>query len=196
MRELDDTDLEILRLLGENARRPFSDIADEIGLSAPAVSDRVTRLQDIGIIKRFTLDVDRTQLQAGIPIFVQITLPSEHLELLKNRVTDTDAIEHVFVTANGDLWFYARAERTGIRDWVSSLLEEIPNAEYSVTLMDTVEWQPSVEGTEFALTCVECNNTVDSEGESARIDGQIYHFCCSSCKTRFTERYTRLEREA
>jgi len=38
--------LEILSLLAENARRSFSAIGEEVGLSGPAVSDRVTRLQE------------------------------------------------------------------------------------------------------------------------------------------------------
>ncbi|WP_245180805.1 Lrp/AsnC family transcriptional regulator [Haloarcula amylovorans] len=67
MRDLDETDLEILQLLMSNARRPYSDIADIVGLSAPAVSDRVARLQEMGIINRFTLDVDGSQLRKGIP---------------------------------------------------------------------------------------------------------------------------------
>ena len=62
--------LEILQLLLSNARRPYSDIADVVGLSAPAVSDRVARLQEMGITNRFTLDVDRSQLRKGIPVLV------------------------------------------------------------------------------------------------------------------------------
>jgi len=47
MRDLDETDMEILSLLAENARRSFSAIGEEVGLSGPAVvSDRVTRLQE------------------------------------------------------------------------------------------------------------------------------------------------------
>ncbi|MFC6725497.1 Lrp/AsnC family transcriptional regulator, partial [Halobium palmae] len=60
MRDLDDTDREILRLLLANARRPYSDIAEHVGLSAPAVSDRVERLQELGVVRGFTLDLDRS----------------------------------------------------------------------------------------------------------------------------------------
>ncbi|MDX1745754.1 MAG: Lrp/AsnC family transcriptional regulator, partial [Halobacteriales archaeon] len=72
MRDLDETDLEILQLLLSNARRPYSDIADAVGLSAPAVSDRVAKLQETGIIQRFTLDIDRSQLRKGIPVLVSL----------------------------------------------------------------------------------------------------------------------------
>lgn len=193
MRELDETDMEILTLLGEDARRPFSAIGEEVGLSGPAVSDRVARLQEAGIINRFTVDVDRSQLHAGIPVFVQVT-GVDDVDDLKARIGDADAVEHLFVTADGAIWFYARAQVQNVRRWLDELLDE--DVDYSVTLMDDVEWRPSLDGTEFALTCAECNNTVDSEGRSTRLDGQVYHFCCPSCQSRFEERYDRLEEGA
>ncbi|WP_323174231.1 AsnC family transcriptional regulator [Natrialba sp. PRR66] len=192
MRTLDETDIEILQLLGEDARRPFSDIAAEVGLSGPAVSDRVQRLQEAGVINRFTVDVDRSQLQAGVPVFVQATVTSGDVEDCKERVGEADAVEHVFVTADGELWFYARAQVQNVRRWLDGLFDG-HDVDYTVTLIDAAEWHPSHGGTEFALTCAECGNTVDSEGESTRIDEQVYHFCCPSCRSQFVERYDRLE---
>ncbi|AFO55848.1 MULTISPECIES: AsnC family transcriptional regulator [unclassified Natrinema] len=193
MRDLDETDMEILRLLGDDARRPFSEIADEVDLSGPAVSDRVDRLEEAGIINRFTVDVDQSQLRAGVPVFVQVTAPPGTVEDCRLAAAEADAVEHVFVTADGGVWFYARAQVQQVREWLAGLLPDAAGIAYDVTLMDDAEWTPSLEGTQFALTCAECGNTVDSEGESSRIDGDVYHFCCSSCQGRFEERYDRLE---
>ncbi|WP_128904873.1 AsnC family transcriptional regulator [Halorubrum amylolyticum] len=196
MRDLDETDLEILSLLAEDARRPFSEIADRVGLSGPAVSDRVTRLEETGVIEGFTVDVDRTKLRAGVPVLVDVELPPnrpEALDAARDRVREADAVEHVFVTAEGDLRVYARVEGRNAREWVTGLFEGVAVEDYTVTLVDEFEWTPSIEGVEFALTCAECSNTVDSEGETARIDGEVYHFCCPSCLSRFRERYQRLE---
>lgn len=193
MRELDETDMEILSLLAEDARRAFSAIGDEVGLSGPAVSDRVTRLQDAGVITHFTIAVDRSQLRAGVPVFVRLELPAESLESVRERVGADDAVEHVFVTSEGDLWFYGRAEVRNVRAWVNGLLDGVESADYTVTLVDDVEWTPSIDGVEFALTCAECGNTVDSEGETSRVGGDIYHFCCPSCRSRFEDRHQRLE---
>ena len=193
MHSLDETDLRILSLLAENARRPFSEIGDTVGLSGPAVSDRVTRLQEAGVIDRFTVALDRSQLRAGVPILVQANIPPEARGPVRDRLREADGVEHVFVTAGGEVWFSARVESRTVRDRVESLLEGVDTADYTVTLLDEVEWTPSVEGVEFALTCAECSNTVDSEGETARIGGDLYQFCCSSCRTRFEERYRRIE---
>ena len=59
MAGIDDVDYEILELLMENARHPYREIAKQVDRSPPTVSDRVERLQELGIIERFTLDVDR-----------------------------------------------------------------------------------------------------------------------------------------
>lgn len=195
MQSLDETDLEILRLLGEDSRRPFAAIGEVVGLSGPAVSDRVSRLEDAGVITQFTVDVDRSQLQAGIPVFVRATPESTDVEALRDRVADDDAVEHLFLTAEGELWFSARTRVGAAHEWLDRLFAD-ETVEYAVTLVDAVEWHPSLGATDFALTCVECGNTVDNEGESTRIDGETYHFCCPSCRSRFSERYDRIEEGA
>jgi DNA-binding Lrp family transcriptional regulator len=191
MAALDETDMEILRILSRDARRPYSDIAEEVDLSGPAVSDRIDRLREAGVINRFTVDVDRTQLGAGAQIFVQVD-PGDSFDLLRSRFDEADAVEHVMVTAGGELWFNARVEVHGVHAWLDDLLAPVEGVEYSVTLVDEIDWQPSLDGTEFALTCAECGNTVDSEGESERVDGRLRHFCCSTCRERFEEQLDRL----
>lgn len=196
MRDLDETDMQILSMLAQDARRPFSEIGEAVGLSGPAVSDRVTRLQEAGVINGFTIDVDRSTLRAGVAVLIDCELPPGSLAAARKAVGAADAVEHVFTTAEGDLRFYARVEAANVREWVAGLFEEVAIADYTVTLVDDVVWTPSVDGIEFALTCAECGNTVDSEGETARIDGDVYHFCCSSCLTRFEDRYRELEADA
>ncbi len=192
MRDLDEMDMAILTQLLADGRRPFSTIGEEVNLSGPAVSDRVSQLLDAGVINRFTVDIDRSQLRAGIPVFVQVAVSSENLDGLRDQLREADGVEHVFVTAGGDLWFFARAQRQNVRQWLDGLLAGVDTGAYSVTLIDEVAWQPSLGGAEFALTCAECSNTVDSEGVSTSLDGEMYHFCCSSCQTRFEERYDEL----
>lgn len=196
MRALDETDMEILRMLAANGRRPFSDIAGEVGLSGPAVSDRVQRLQESGVINRFTVDVDRSQLRAGVEVFVQLDVAPGDVDGVQERVAADDAVEHVFVTADGGVWFAARVAAGSLRDWLDSVVGNAEIRDTTVTLVDESSWSPSVSGTEFALSCAECGNTVDEEGESVRLEGDVYHFCCSSCNQRFVDRYERLDANA
>lgn len=195
MREFDEIDMEILKLLNEDARRSFSSIAKKVGLSGPAVSDRVKTLQEAGIINRFTIDIDRSKLQSDVSILVKVNIDTDtdKIEKHKNQIKDTDKIEHIFITAEGNIWFYAHIQKKDIYKWIQELFADTKNIDYKVTLIDNFEWAPSLKGTELKVTCVECNNTVDIEGESLKIDDQLYYFCCPSCKSQFEERYNRIK---
>src|SRR5213592_3606974 len=60
--ELDAVDRKILRILGTDGRASYQAIADEVGLSRPAVMERVKRLEESGHNAR----VDRAH--AGFPV--------------------------------------------------------------------------------------------------------------------------------
>ena len=47
---MDDLDHKILQLLAENARMPVKDIAQRVSLTSPAVSSRIHRLEQEGVI--------------------------------------------------------------------------------------------------------------------------------------------------
>ncbi len=198
MRDLDETDLEILQLLLSDARRPYSDIGDVVGLSGPAVSDRVARLQEMGVIERFTLDVDRSQLRGGIPVLITLEAASAAPDLaaLKEPLLESGAVEHVFTTAQADLVVSARVPDNDIAGWLADTLDDGAVEDFEVTLLAGTDWTPELGGTEFALSCAQCGNTVDSEGTATRIDGKLYQFCCPSCEARFAEKYDQLQQGA
>ena len=42
----------------------------------------------------------------------------------RSEFGDADAVEHVFVTADGAVWFYARAQAQNVRRWLDGLLAD------------------------------------------------------------------------
>jgi Lrp/AsnC family leucine-responsive transcriptional regulator len=68
--DLDALDLEILTLLEKDGRAPASQIAERIGLSRPAVSDRIERLERDGVIRGTTTVIDPSALGRNITAFV------------------------------------------------------------------------------------------------------------------------------
>ena len=196
MRDLDDTDMEILRLLLSDARRPYSEIAETVGLSAPAVSDRVARLEEAGVINRFTVDIDRSQLRSGIPVLLTLESAASDPDALRGTLLETDAVEHLFTTAEADLVVFARVPDNDIADWLADTVDTDAVDDFEVELLAGAAWSPDLGGTEFALSCAQCGNTVDSEGTAARIDGSLHQFCCPSCEARFREKYEELQEGA
>lgn len=194
MRTLDETDREILRLLLADARRPYSDIADRVGLSAPAVSDRVDRLRELGVLESFTVTLDRSMLTEGARLLVTVTLDPA-ADPAVEQISAHDRVEHAFLTAAGDLVFVAIVSDGDVRPLVAELLgeDEALLRGLDVELLAGSSWSPTLGDADLAIECVECGNTVTSEGESARIDGTLYHFCCGSCLGNFKAQFERLQ---
>ena len=70
--KLDDLSKEILRCLQENARVSFTEIGRKIGLTSPAVAERVKKMEDLGIIAKYTTQIAHGEL--GYQMRAMITL--------------------------------------------------------------------------------------------------------------------------
>lgn len=196
MRELDETDRQILGLLLDDARRSWREIAEVVDLSPPAVSDRVDRLRDVGVIRGFTVDVDRSKLREGTPVLVTVDVEPPAAGVVAEDLRETDRVEHVFTTADERVVVTAIVERGAVRELLAEATSTDDLRGFEVDLLRDRAWSPSVANVELALTCDECGNTVTSEGESERLDGDRYHFCCGSCRDSFVDTYEDLREGA
>lgn len=69
---IDDTSWRLLRALQEDARRSFSELGRRVGLSPPAVAERVRRMEEMGIIRHYRVTLDITRLGYPITAFVRL----------------------------------------------------------------------------------------------------------------------------
>jgi Lrp/AsnC family leucine-responsive transcriptional regulator len=69
---LDRIDSEILAILRDDARIPYQTLGDRVHLSANAAADRVRRLVRNGIIRRFTIDIDQSQLGRDLEAVIDV----------------------------------------------------------------------------------------------------------------------------
>lgn len=69
---IDETDGMILKLLSEDARRQYADLGKAVHLSAPAVHARVKKLEQMGIIRGYTIKVDPETLGKPVCAFIRI----------------------------------------------------------------------------------------------------------------------------
>lgn len=72
---LDATSRQILRLLAEDGRASYQAIADAVGLSRPAVMERVKRLEEGGFIRGYHARLDRAKVGFPVTAFVSIRYP-------------------------------------------------------------------------------------------------------------------------
>jgi Lrp/AsnC family transcriptional regulator, leucine-responsive regulatory protein len=68
----DDVNLQILTLLKESPRLPMAELARRTGMSAPAVTERVQRLERTGVIAGYRLDIDPAAVGLPVTAFARI----------------------------------------------------------------------------------------------------------------------------
>ncbi|HEV2486607.1 MAG TPA: Lrp/AsnC family transcriptional regulator [Terracidiphilus sp.] len=79
--ELDAVAWKILEALQHNARQSFAEIGRQIGLSTPAVAERVHRLEEAGVITGYHVALDLAKLGVSIRVLVRLTIPGGDLQV-------------------------------------------------------------------------------------------------------------------
>lgn len=69
---LDNVDKKIIEMLQANARTPIKDIAAEVFLSSPAVSNRIEKLEKAGIIMGYHTQIDYRLFDYHIKAFINL----------------------------------------------------------------------------------------------------------------------------
>lgn len=89
---MDRTDYQILNLLQRDSRTTLKSIGDQVGLTAPAVSERIRRMEEKGVIKRFSINIDRTLLDCNLTGFILVAVFPEKYGLFCTFCEDTPSI--------------------------------------------------------------------------------------------------------
>ena len=69
---LDSIHWNIVKALQENARLSYAELGRQVGLTAPAVVERVRKLEDMGIITGYHATVDPTKLGFALSVWIQL----------------------------------------------------------------------------------------------------------------------------
>lgn len=75
----DPTNLDLLRLLQKDPRASISDLARRVGMSNPAVKERVLRLEESGTVAGYRLDLNAKDLGYEVMAFIRVRPLPGHL---------------------------------------------------------------------------------------------------------------------
>jgi Lrp/AsnC family leucine-responsive transcriptional regulator len=81
---LDEIGWKILSELQQNARIPFAELGRRVGLSTPAVTERVHRMEDAGIILGYRAQIDPAKVGLPILAFINVKVSGENLTHFMN----------------------------------------------------------------------------------------------------------------
>ncbi|HWJ08440.1 MAG TPA: Lrp/AsnC family transcriptional regulator [Nocardioides sp.] len=113
---LDQTDRAILDLLRENARRPLREIADAVGLTVAPVQRRIARMERLGVIERYTVQINHGRIAAGIEAVTELNFANDlDLAQIMEFVAGVPEVEEVLTLA-GDPDALVRIRVNGVED--------------------------------------------------------------------------------
>ncbi len=112
--KLDHIDREILHLLQIDGRSSASHIAESVGMSIPAVTDRIKKLQESGIIMGFTTILDHRKVGMDVSAFITVISESSshYSDVVRETNNTPEIIQCYTTTGNGSHVLLALTENT------------------------------------------------------------------------------------
>ncbi|NPA75766.1 MAG: Lrp/AsnC family transcriptional regulator [Euryarchaeota archaeon] len=98
---MDERDKKIIKMLKENARRPFTDIAKELGVTETTIRKRVAELERSGVIKKYTIEVDPEKVGYKTITILGIDVEPKYLLEAAKKLAELDEVRWV-ATSTGD----------------------------------------------------------------------------------------------
>lgn len=195
MVELDNLDVKILTHLKGNSRKSFQEIAKACLTSVPTIKSRVDRLLELGIIKRFTIDIDNSKLGITEAILIVNAKPGA-ISRITEELLGLEEIKEMYVTSDSDAAIVSRAAGDmqcilAIQDRIN--LTDVNNIHViSVKATFRKDINIPLASSSITLICAYCNRKVTGDAVRKKFDDKNYFFCCTTCQGEFEKKYMKL----
>ena len=90
---LDDTDWALLHELQNNARLSYTELGQRVGLSTPAVTERIHKLEDAGIITGYHANVDLAKV--GLPVVAIVSIKEVGWTSTEEKIARIESVPEV-----------------------------------------------------------------------------------------------------
>jgi Lrp/AsnC family transcriptional regulator for asnA, asnC and gidA len=134
--KIDDLDLSILRELKKDARKSHRDIAEKLSVAEGTIYNRVNKLQEMGVIKRFMVDLDFGKLGYDLTAIIGIIVEGGHLAEIEEKIAKKPNVSAVYdVTGDYDAFIVAKfSDRDALDKFVKGL-QAINNVKRTYTML-------------------------------------------------------------
>jgi len=105
----------ILELLQENARATVSEISKEVGLTAPAVAERIRRMEEGGIIQSYGVVLDHEKLGYALQAFVTIRIYANQSQRLIKFLKQQEEVQACYAVT-GREGYYIELRSTSLQE--------------------------------------------------------------------------------
>ena len=93
---MDLTDRKIIETLKKDSKVSLSYISNSVNLSTPSVRERINKMKDIGVIKKYTIDIDYKTLGYDIDVIIDIVIKNNLYKDFKTFITKQGNVEFCY----------------------------------------------------------------------------------------------------
>jgi len=132
---LDQTDITLLLQLQQQGRKKRNELAEEVGLSIPAVSERMRKLEERGILKGVHAKLDPKLIGLDVAVFITVTVESssKYPDFLKAAEKHPEIMEVHAITGEGSHLVKARTWNTSTLERLLSQIQQWPGVKQTRT---------------------------------------------------------------
>lgn len=143
--EVDELDLMLLRALAVDARQSQRALARAVGMSPPAIADRLARLERSGAIRGYRVEIDWAALGYPVVVYLAVTAgPGTDLSQIIRAIRQLPEAQDMSVVTGGlDLLVRFRVrDHTHLRDLLLTTIFQIPGVQRTETFLSLADVEP------------------------------------------------------
>lgn len=129
--DLDDVDRRLLSMLQENARYTAIDLAERLGVSDNTVHNRMSRLEDEGIIRGYSVDVDHDRTNLDLTFVFYCTARISERSAVAEQILDIPEVVEVTELMTGQRNVVVKAVADADED-ISRVATEVDNLDVEI----------------------------------------------------------------
>lgn len=135
--DIDNVDLKIISLLNDDAKTPYTEIAKKVYVSSGTVHVRMRKLEDMGIVKSATLNIDFSKLGYDISAFLGIYLEKSSLyDTVIDRLKEiSEVINAYYTTGNYSIFAKIICKDTNHLRTVLDKIQKVEGIDRTETLI-------------------------------------------------------------
>lgn len=146
---MDTIDAAILEALKENGRASASEISRRVCLSVPAVTERIKKLEQRGVIRQYTIKIDRYQTGRGLLAFVFVNIDrTAHIAHFRNEIVRHPCVLecHHIAGAYDYLLKVTLEDTQALEKFLSDTLKKIDGVSGSNTIITLTTLKEEING--------------------------------------------------
>ena len=140
--EIDNTDLKILEILTQDAKKPYTEVAKKVYVSQGTVHVRMNKMEEAGIVERTTLRLNYSKLGYDITAFIGIYLQKSALyEKVLNELKKIQEITNIhYTTGNYSMFVKIHCRDTNhLKEVLHDKMQQVEGIERTETMISLEE---------------------------------------------------------